>query len=274
MNDSNSMIDSHLESELLSAYVDDEVTASERATIERHLKTCRECRRELESLRWTVGLLRELPSVDVPRPLYVRQTDLEPASAPGWLDRLAAFAGTFRVLSYASAVSFMLVLVLTIAGTLPAGFGGAAQQPAGDDFTQFESAPAERGAALETEVVEEEAAVEEAAEPEAVQPTQAPAEEAPEAEDADDVGAMQDTESTVAAEMEAEITTVAEAEPETAAAPAEADGAEEPSIESMPQTRAAEPSPVDRLELAGWLLAITGLATLIFGGLARWLPRG
>lgn len=62
---------------LLSAYIDGEVGEAESKRVEEHLAGCRECVLELESLRATVGLLRELPELAVPRS-YV----LTEASAP------------------------------------------------------------------------------------------------------------------------------------------------------------------------------------------------
>ena len=53
--------------ELLSAYIDGEVSASETLRVEEHLSGCQECQDELASLRSTVGLLRRLPELAVPR---------------------------------------------------------------------------------------------------------------------------------------------------------------------------------------------------------------
>ena len=53
--------------ELLSSYIDGEVTDAERARVEEHLATCDACREELESLRWTVSVLAEMPEVQTSR---------------------------------------------------------------------------------------------------------------------------------------------------------------------------------------------------------------
>ena len=53
--------------ELLSAYLDGEVTDEERAQVETHLAVSPAWRDELDSLRWTVSLLRELPDLPLPR---------------------------------------------------------------------------------------------------------------------------------------------------------------------------------------------------------------
>ena len=52
---------------LLSAYLDGEVTAEERALVEAQLRLSPAWREELDGLRWTVSLLRELPEAPLPR---------------------------------------------------------------------------------------------------------------------------------------------------------------------------------------------------------------
>ncbi|MCC7352936.1 MAG: zf-HC2 domain-containing protein [Anaerolineae bacterium] len=58
---------SHIASELLSAYIDNEVTAQERKEVAAHLATCASCREDLQSLRNAVVLVRALPRMAVPR---------------------------------------------------------------------------------------------------------------------------------------------------------------------------------------------------------------
>jgi len=53
--------------EMLSAYIDGELSASEVELVERHLKECAACARSLETLRATVELVRRLPQVPAPR---------------------------------------------------------------------------------------------------------------------------------------------------------------------------------------------------------------
>lgn len=48
---------------VLSAYMDGRLSAEEKAPVVDHLSTCQACREELESLRATVSLLRQLPEV-------------------------------------------------------------------------------------------------------------------------------------------------------------------------------------------------------------------
>ncbi|HEX9117962.1 MAG TPA: zf-HC2 domain-containing protein [Anaerolineae bacterium] len=56
----------HVDAELLSAYLDNQITPVEKSRIEGHLGTCPACRAELASLRQTVALLQALPRVALP----------------------------------------------------------------------------------------------------------------------------------------------------------------------------------------------------------------
>lgn len=110
----------HLDIELLSAYIDGEVTPAEKQHVERHLATCHACVGELESLRWTVNLLHEVPPVAVPRPFAVREADLERQrrrfALPAWL------FGGLRWATVATALLLILVLsadLLKVVGPAP-----------------------------------------------------------------------------------------------------------------------------------------------------------
>ena len=50
--------------ELVSSYIDDQVTASEHREVEEHLASCESCRLSLESMRFTVELLNDLPQIE------------------------------------------------------------------------------------------------------------------------------------------------------------------------------------------------------------------
>lgn len=56
----------HCTVETISAFIDDELPATEREAVETHLGECPECRHELEALRGVVGRLRDLDRVAVP----------------------------------------------------------------------------------------------------------------------------------------------------------------------------------------------------------------
>ena len=88
---------------LLSAYIDGEVSKAESRRVEEHLAGCRECVLELESLRATVGLLRELPELAVPRS-YALSEAPAPLRAPFRLIPAAGLA--------TSAAALLLVALL------------------------------------------------------------------------------------------------------------------------------------------------------------------
>lgn len=53
--------------ELLSAYIDGELSIQEATLVEKHLRHCSACTQSLETLRHTVNLVRQLPAVSPPR---------------------------------------------------------------------------------------------------------------------------------------------------------------------------------------------------------------
>jgi len=53
--------------ELLSAYIDGELSIEEATLVEKHLRECWACTKDLEALRQTVNLVRQLPAVSPPR---------------------------------------------------------------------------------------------------------------------------------------------------------------------------------------------------------------
>lgn len=93
--------------ELLSAYLDGEVTSDERALVETHLAMCAACAYDLATLRQTVSLLQQLPQVAASRPFTLREVDIRPVrpARPAW-----------RQLSWArglaAAVAVMLCVVV------------------------------------------------------------------------------------------------------------------------------------------------------------------
>lgn len=88
---------SHLEPELLSAYLDDAVEASERAQIERHLPTCATCRSELDALGFVRASARSLERPAIPelhrKQLWREINRTRRAPATRWR-ALVAVAGT------------------------------------------------------------------------------------------------------------------------------------------------------------------------------------
>jgi anti-sigma factor RsiW len=61
--------------ELLSDYLEDGLSAGERARVDAHLATCPDCLAYLTQLRTTIGALGRLREDDVPRPMLARLVD-------------------------------------------------------------------------------------------------------------------------------------------------------------------------------------------------------
>ncbi len=89
--------------ELLSPYLDDEVTPEERMLVEQALSSSAELRREIEGLHQTVTLLKALPPVAAPHPFTLSEADFHPAARqrggfffglPNWAGGLVAVAAT------------------------------------------------------------------------------------------------------------------------------------------------------------------------------------
>ena len=76
---------------MLSSYIDGEVEPAELREVEEHLAACDSCRRELDTLRFTVSLLRELPEVPVRRSFSLSEAPAPVRTAPslGWAASLA-----------------------------------------------------------------------------------------------------------------------------------------------------------------------------------------
>jgi hypothetical protein len=97
--------------EMLSAYLDGELTPRDKARVERHLQECPACAEDLRTLRWTVGLVREVPSVPVPLPFTV------PAPIPQRRAERPRLGWTYGFLRGATALAAVL-LVLVLSGDL------------------------------------------------------------------------------------------------------------------------------------------------------------
>lgn len=90
--------------ELLSAYIDGELSPQEKALVEGHLRECADCRQELETLRRTVAILRDAPRPVLPRSFVIRRADLEKAPA------LSCPPAFLRVVAALGAAAFVLVV--------------------------------------------------------------------------------------------------------------------------------------------------------------------
>jgi len=89
--------------ELLSAYIDNRLTADERATLEQRLRDEPALRGTLDELRGTVTLLRGLPPLTPPRSFSLDPAAFAPRPSPlfGWLRLGATLASVLLALTFA-----------------------------------------------------------------------------------------------------------------------------------------------------------------------------
>lgn len=108
--------------ELLSAYLDGEVTEEERLQVDAHLEACVSCRGELEQLRGVVGLLRRMPQVEPRRSLALEPTAAVARALPRYLWAL-------RTAAAATAAALALVVAADLSGVLPGDPAGVGLAP-------------------------------------------------------------------------------------------------------------------------------------------------
>lgn len=135
--------------ELLSAYLDDMLTAAERAELEARLQAEPHLRRELNALRGTVELVNRLPKLKAPRDFILTPAMLQSsgdsdagqsASAPPRIIRFPLLSG----LSAAAAAVMIFIGVWLIAAAGPPTFTAPADEIAllGTPAVQMDVAPA------------------------------------------------------------------------------------------------------------------------------------
>lgn len=96
----------------LSAYLDGELPAADRARVEAHLATCESCAQRLRELRATAALIASLPSPRAARSLV-------PALTPRW-----NWLRPVRSLSAFATGAFLFAFLITVVGRSGAGLGG------------------------------------------------------------------------------------------------------------------------------------------------------
>ncbi|MCG3140865.1 MAG: hypothetical protein HDKAJFGB_02000 [Anaerolineae bacterium] len=95
--------------ERLSDYLDGTLSPQDRAKLEAHLQTSERERASLESLRWTVNLLKQTPAPTLPRQFTLPVTQHAPSrSAPSWM------VWGLRGIAVAATAAFVLLLVGTL----------------------------------------------------------------------------------------------------------------------------------------------------------------
>jgi hypothetical protein len=110
--------------ELLSAYLDDELTAAERAHVEGHLESCAWCRADLDEEREIRSAVRALPTVEPPVGFYERILRDGPADPAQPKKRRFRF-GVANLVATAAA----WVLVLGVANLNSSGGGSVNPSP-------------------------------------------------------------------------------------------------------------------------------------------------
>ncbi|MGH2710938.1 MAG: anti-sigma factor family protein [Actinomycetota bacterium] len=119
--------------ELLAEYVDDALSAGERARVEEHLSTCQQCREEVELSTSALAILASVPELEAPPgvALAVRRRERQ---APSRVVRLVA--------TYAAAAALVAAGVVVL-GNL--GQGDSAAPGGGGDAATGERSEAEGG---------------------------------------------------------------------------------------------------------------------------------
>ena len=93
---------------LLSTYLDGRTSGAERALVERHLKSCVECERNLATLQATVAAVRTMPHVRAPRSFALPHSMAKQSRPAPWL---------YPMLRTATAIATFLFVVV-VAGDL------------------------------------------------------------------------------------------------------------------------------------------------------------
>jgi hypothetical protein len=152
--------------ELLSAYLDGQLSAEERARLEAQLATDRPLRAELEALRHTMALVRDLPPVPIPRNFILPQTVAarsRPVPPPRHRRAWAA-----PLLTAATAFASLLFVIVLVGDLLFLGVGGLSA-PAAEPQMEAPRVAVEPSLVSEAveveEMVGEEVAAEEVAQP-------------------------------------------------------------------------------------------------------------
>lgn len=148
----------HLNMEELSAFIDAQLGADERAGVEAHLQGCATCRQELSDLERTVLAVRALPPVSLPRSFRVAAAPARPAgwSLLGWLNPplLRAAGGLAAALMVAivavDALAPARILEAPLSTPL-AGLQGAEAQVGQERVREASQPESQPGAALRAE---------------------------------------------------------------------------------------------------------------------------
>ncbi len=116
--------------ELLSAYIDDELSTQERECLERHIRQCEKCRQALNELSLVKSALSALPEIEIPEDLHdrvmaaiARETGSLRSPGSGRMRRFEGFWRRFahwgfRQWAPVLAGAMVLVIAISVGGTL------------------------------------------------------------------------------------------------------------------------------------------------------------
>jgi len=124
----------------LSEYLDNRLAANERAHIEQHLRDCADCRAALESLRWTMALVKHAPAPALPRAFTL------PVPAP----RAQRSSFAFGFAQFGAALATLL-LIAVIGVDVITQFGGGMSAPMVSTAKEFSVPTLEIAAAPQAE---------------------------------------------------------------------------------------------------------------------------
>jgi Putative zinc-finger len=130
----------HLQTEQLSALLDRQLPPAEQQRAEQHLATCPDCGEELERLRATVGLLRELPQVEPPRVFSLPATTLRSGPRSSLALRLVPWTRA------AGALAALFVVLLSVDLLTTSSTGQPALAPTSEPRPALAPAAESRGA--------------------------------------------------------------------------------------------------------------------------------
>jgi len=142
--------------EMLSAYLDGELSPKKQARVKKHLARCADCAQNLQTLRQAVALLGQLPSVAVPRSFAIRPVPA--ASRSSFLQ----MRRTYVYLRGATALATILLAVVLAGDALFTGLAPARElvAPAVEVVREVEVEQAVVETVVVETVVEKEVAVE------------------------------------------------------------------------------------------------------------------
>jgi hypothetical protein len=147
--------------ELLSAYIDGELSIEEATMVEKHLRECSACTQNLETLRQTVNLVRQLPAVSPPRSFTISHlvvTERPWAWGYVYLRGATALAALLLIVLLAGDLGFQYLWAPRMAAPVhkPMALEATVEAPEAEIEVPVETVPArEAFDQMETQKVEE-----------------------------------------------------------------------------------------------------------------------